>query len=362
MAYPLPSLDDLSKRVRTLFAEEVPGSNPAIWPNTFYVVGKILAEMGFEYHLRLDWLYRQLFASTADEEHLERHAYEIGIARRTASRAQGPATVDAATGLVIPAGVKFNRADGQSFSVRSGVTATGATATIELIADTPGLIGNTAAAVALSVADPDAVAGLGAVATVGSDGLGGGAEAETIDDLRARILHAKRYPPTGGSAENWRAWTARVAGVDPARIWVDNFDNSTRDVWITFMMDRADPIPTASDVAVVQAVINSPEIRPVTARVTTVAPTPVAVDVTIDNLAVDTQAVRDSIADELAAMFDERAEPATPTEAFVLPVAWISEAISRATGEARHTLMAPASDVTYATAGQLPRLGTITYV
>ena len=51
----------------------------------------------------------------------------------------------------------------------------------------------------------------------------------------------------------------------------------------------------------------------------------------------------------------------TATEPFTLYRSLISEAIAVATGEHVHSLTAPASDVLY-TLGQLPVLGTITYV
>lgn len=362
MAYDLPRLADLSQRARRLFAEAIPGAVVDVWPNTFAVVAKVLAAAQFEIHLRLAFLYRQLFASTADGPWLVRHGFELGVNAIPAQRATGFATVASTVGVLIPAGVTFQRSDGALFQTRTSTLGAGASTSIELEAVTPGAAGNTSAAEALALVDIGTVSGLGEAAMVGAGGLGGGAEAEATETFRQRILDRKRNPPQGGSVTDWVAW-AREADPAITRVFVDSFINDSRQVWISFLRgDRTNGIPTSGDVAAVQAYVSDPVRRPVTARVTVVAPTAVAVNVSIQGLATDNVNVRAAIAAELAAMFAEKAAPATPTTTFVLWRAWIDEAISRATGEVRHTLITPSTDLAYSTAGQIPVLGTISYV
>ena len=146
-----------------------------------------------------------------------------------------------------------------------------------------------------------------------------------------------------------------------ARVFVDSFSNTNRRVWlaITFA-DRVNGIPTGADVAAVQAHLDDPMLRPVTARVSVVAPVSQPVAVTATGVEPLTAGVSAAIRAELAALFAERMQPATPNRAFALPRAWVSEAISRATGEDRHTLTAPAADLLFTTPGHLPVLGTVT--
>ena len=89
------------------------------------------------------------------------------------------------------------------------------------------------------------------------------------------------------------------------------------------------------------------------------APTPTFVDVVIAGLTPDTLDVRDGVEDEVAAAFTDRASVGT-SQAAVFSRSWIDEAISRATGESRHVLVSPGSDVV-ATMGVLPVLGSLTF-
>ncbi len=359
MPYEIPRLDALSQRARQLFAQAIPGAVVTIWPNSFTVVAKVLAAAGFEIHLRLAWLSRQMFASSADDEWLQRHGFEVGVNRLPAQRAVGQVTVSGPVGVAIPAGVVYERADGQR--VRSRHSAIGsASVEIAFEAVDAGAAGNAAAGETLTLVDNGGVVGLGQTAIVATGGLGGGADREERETFRARVLLRKRNPPQGGSASDWEAWV-RASNPLVARVFVDSFSNSDRRVWIAVTFaDRANGVPTSGDIAQVQDALDQPDVRPVTARVTVVAPTPVAVAVTAIGLQPSTVAVQAAIRAELAAMFSERMLVATPTRPFILPRAWVSEAISRATGEDRHTLTLPAADITFATPGQLPVLGTVT--
>lgn len=361
MPYEVPRLADLSARARALFTQSIPGAVVAIWPNTFTVVAKVLAAIGFEIHLRLAWLSRQMFASTADDEWLDRHGFELGLSRVAAIRAIGPVTVVAPDGAVIPSGVTYSRDDGAIFRTRSSAIGASGGGVIQFEAITPGEAGNTEAATILTLVDDGGVIGLGATAIVENGGLGGGSEREAKEAFRDRVLARKRNPPQGGSAADWESWTRESDGAI-SRVFVDSFVNDTRQVWVAFLRsDRAGGIPTVGDVAAVQAYISDPVRRPITARVTAVAPIPVAIDVVIAGLIPDTPAMRGAIAAELASVFAEKATPATPSRSTVFYREWVGEAISRASGEISHSLTSPAANVTLTTAPQIPVLGTITY-
>lgn len=361
MTFAVPKLADLSQRARLLIANATEGATIDLWPNLFPILAKILGLLGKEWHLRLAFLHKQLFASTADETWLVRHGFELGITRIPAKVATGFATVPCPSGTVVPYGITFRRADGALFRTRTSAIGTGAGTSLELEAIEAGAAGNTDAGQALSLMDTGLVVGLGDTATVSSGGLGGGANVEDKEAFRQRILDRKRNPPQGGSATDWIRWTKESSGAI-TRVFVDSFIGDSREVWISFLRsDRSNGIPTPSDVAAVQAYVEDPIRRPVTARVSVVAPDPQTVDITIAGLSPDTPAIRAAIAAELDAMFADRVAPATPSQSFTLWRAWISEAISRATGETKHTLAAPASDLTYSTGGHLPVRGTISY-
>ena len=361
MAYEIRSLGALATQAKQFFVESVTGAIVDLWANTFRVFQKVLALASYELELRRKYLFNQIFASRADREWLIRHGFEIGILPKVASRAIGEGSVATVEGLVVPAGLVYARPDGVLFRVRtSDIGDTGAT-NLAFEAVEPGSAGNTGPGIRLTAVDPGSLPdGLGSVATVTPAGLGGGADAEALETFRARVLERKRSPPQGGSKTDWQRWAKEVGGVSD--VYVTGFSNDDRSVWICFRQSgRTNGIPSAGDVEAVYNHVSDPLVRPVTARVAVVAPTPVPVDVQIRGLALDSASVRSAIHSELVALFSERMGPATPEEPFILPVAWISEAISRSTGEDRHTLQAPAGNVTFAVPGQLPVLGAISY-
>jgi uncharacterized phage protein gp47/JayE len=357
MALPTDTVETWHARCKGYFRGIV-GAVVDLWPNTYAVVAKVMALLARAVDLRLAALYRQIFASTANATWLRRHAFEYGIASLAAGRAGGSVVVTALGSGTFPAGLAFQRGDGALFLTVASAIATPGAVTLTVQADQAGLAGNTDDGAVLTLISQTPVAIASGTGTV-SGGLGGGTATEDVEELRQRVLQRKRNPPQGGSASDWERWAKEVPGVD--RVFIDSFSNTDRRVWlaVTFA-DRVNGIPNAGDIAAVQAHLDDPNLRPVTARVSVVAPTAVVVNIAASGVEPLTTQVEAAIEAELAALFAERMMVARPNHPFVLPRAWISEAISRATGEDRHTLTLPASDVTYTTSGNLPVLGTVT--
>lgn len=168
-------------------------------------------------------------------------------------------------------------------------------------------------------------------------------------------------PPHGGAAHDYVAWGREVNGV--TRVFVDpvTATNARTSVGVWIMMDDfyANGIPQAADITAVRAHIET--VRPAGALVDIAAPTALAVNVTIDDLAPDTAAVRDAIRAELADLFRRQTRVSTLTDPYTLRVSKIWEAVSLATGEDSHRLTLPAGDVVVPN-GQVPVLGTVSFV
>lgn len=370
MAYKNPSLDELSKRVRRLFAAAVNGADTSIWPNTWTILAKVLAPLALEFHLRLGWLYKQMFAKDADEVHLAKHGWERGVNRRPATRASGFATMAAGDGLILPAALRVQRSDGAVFISTAVATSLSGQIVLALRAETPGQLGNCNAAEPFSAVEPDVFtaawhsSGLSDpvptqwVITADQSGLGGGADLEDLESYRARVLKRKRNVPGGGNVADWNRWVSEVPGV--SRVIVDRFSNDIRSVWICVFMDgRDNNIPTASDIAVVQAAIDDPFVRPLTCNVVVVAPVLQPIDIRIADLVPDTAVMRAAVEAELFALFATKAEPATPSQLSTFPMAWIDQAIGLAPGYMSHRRLAPTDQIIIVTPGKLPSLGNI---
>jgi uncharacterized phage protein gp47/JayE len=190
---------------------------------------------------------------------------------------------------------------------------------------------------------------------VAAPGIGGGADEETDDELRLRLLARIQAPPHGGSASDYVQWMLEVPGV--TRAWVVPLGQGAGTVVCYFTMDDAahpNGIPTPADVAVVQAHLD--EVRPVATQVFVLAPIAQPIDVTVKALTPDTPDVRAAVLTELTDTLYRHGRPGG-----TVYVSWLWEAVSLAAGEQHHTILVPAADVALG-ASDLAVLGTVTYV
>lgn len=311
------------------------------------VYARVIAAASHTLHGFIDYLARQILPDTADEDYLERWASIWGVTRTAAAAASGTASFATSVGAVIPAGAVLTAFDGQEYEVTAGGTATGATLDLPVQALIAGAAGNRTAGQSLSLVSP--IAGVQSSATASE--LSGGANTESDNALRARLLARIQRPPHGGAAHDYVAWALEVAGVTRAWVYPGELGDGT--VTVRFVRDDdADPIPDAAEVAAVQAHIDS--VAPVTAGVTVVAPIddPVALEI---QLTPDTSVVRAAVLAELDDLFRRDAEPGG-----TIYLSRLREAISIAAGETHHVLVSPVADQVSAT-GYIPSLGAVTW-
>lgn len=207
------------------------------------------------------------------------------------------------------------------------------------------------------ITDIDSVATVVSTDTEGED-------SEGAASYRARLLDRVRQAPHGGNANDYVQWALSVSGVTRAWVLPDQLGAGT--VLVYFVEDdEADIFPGAAKIAEVQEYIDS--VRPITADVTVVSPTPVNLDLTI-KITPYTEAVRAAVTAEIEDMLVRHAVPhgvlrdagtGTTYNGAIL-ISKINEAISIAEGEDDHELVSPTSNFTLTT-GQMARLGTITW-
>ncbi len=367
MAYTSPSLNSLARSAWAAIRTYLPGSDAMPKKNTLVVMAKSWGLLLFDVYQRIEWTFRQIFASTADEDVLEKiHGYEENVLRKAARRASGTITGTADAGESFAAGVRFLRGSIGYVSTATATADGSGSITISVRAEVAGAAANLSAGDSLTLADPGSYLTLGTDFTVATGGVAGGTDREDVEDYRARILDKKRRPPQGGALSDYEQWAMEVPGV--AAAWAARTVNSPGTVTIWILVDgRVNGIPTSDDIAAVQDYIDS--LRRIGTDISVVAPVAQAVNITITGLTPNTASVRAAIADKLAALFAPdadganprgRMKPGTADANFILSRSWISEAISQATGEQRHALTAPSSDPSFA-AGRYPVPGTITY-
>jgi uncharacterized phage protein gp47/JayE len=359
MAWSIRSLADGSARLRGSFRQYMPGTDSALKNNFVTVTVKVLAAMAHEFELRMAYLSTQMFLATATGPYLVMLASDVGIYRKPASAATGRIVGTGQPGTTYPAGVRFISGRNTYVSTAAAVAGGDGAISLNVRSDDLAAATNRDADGSLALADPVLWPTLAGEWTVMAAGLGGGADAEGDESLRARALQRKRNPPGGGTLTDYERVALSVPGV--AKAWAYR-DTLAPGFLVTFFLfeGRENLIPLPSDVAAVQAAIDAERLIRVDDSVAQ-APIPHTVNIVVSGLASDTDDLRSAIEVNLRAMLRERCRPGIPASPFTLSRSWISETISQTAGEDRHALVQPAADIVL-TNGEFPVLGTIVYV
>jgi uncharacterized phage protein gp47/JayE len=355
MPFPRPTLAELRDRIREDFSARLPGADALLRESNLRVIADVLAELSnaqFDYE---SWLALQLFPDTCETLYLDRWADIWGVDREQPTTATGPVTVSGNPGAAVPDSMEWQRADGVIYQTDLGVTLDGTGhGTINVTALAPGAAGNAQTGTTLQTVT--SAPGITSTANVADPGIAGGADLETDEHLRQRLLLRIQFPPQGGSATDYVQWTLSYPGV--TRAWVYPSENGAGSVVVRFMMDDVRPpngFPTPADVGNVQDYLDA--LRPVTAQLYVYAPVPLTLDVTVADLyppnRPDIQAAAEA---ELVDTLRRNAIPGG-----TIYVSWLWEAVSTAAGERHHRIIVPPGDVVCGT-GYLAILGTVTYV
>jgi uncharacterized phage protein gp47/JayE len=135
---------------------------------------------------------------TATGDNLTTLAGVYGVIRRPAASAAGPVVIKCTGTVVIPAGFQCTSPSGHKYKTVALATLTNGQS-VEVIAVEAGASTNIGAGTRLTW-DSATIGNLDPIATVGTGGLEGGAEADNDDRLRERLLLKLAFPGVGG---NW---------------------------------------------------------------------------------------------------------------------------------------------------------------
>ncbi|WP_316207603.1 baseplate J/gp47 family protein [Bradyrhizobium sp. SZCCHNR3118] len=354
--FSIPTLPDLVERVRRSMRTQLPGSDAYLWPNNLNPIGKVFAGLIHEVFGFADYIRRQIFVMTADDENLDMHGNEYGLPRLPAAPAQGPVVIAVADAYTINPGAILRLGNGIEYVATSGATtASAATLSIEVTAVANGAAGNAAAGAGLEIVsgaiDPNGDANPQAV--VGTGGIVLGADIEGDEDYRSRILVRKRNPPHGGAPADYVTWARQVSGV--SRVFVERKFAGAGTVRVFPLMDGlfANGIPDAAAVTRVDDYIQM--VAPAGAIVVTSAAAAYSIPVIIANLKPDTPDTRNAAVAELRGAFrrfgrvagSDVGHAAMPYLAspFTFSLSWLSQAINDAPGVTSHDLLAPTTDI-----------------
>jgi uncharacterized phage protein gp47/JayE len=364
----IPSLKELIARSRAAFKAEA-NLDASLPLNNVYPFANVIGGHDLHLHLRMGYIIDQAFALRADETWLGEHAKEYNIPRKPAALATGNVAVVSTGDISIPVGTLFTRLDDIVYSATSAVSLSSAgTINVPVVAQETGSLANSEAGTELVIGSGPTGAGADtATASVGADGIIGGADVEDVESWRSRILFRKRFTPHGGAASDYVMWAGAVPGV--TRTFVERLYAGPGTVRVFPIFDDYFDGGVATT-PYIEAVIAALAIeQPASAVVSVIAPAAHAINVTVTGLAPFTTSVQEAVLAELKDTVRRLGRVSGgDTESSGLPFlatphtfsrSWIWQAIANATGEERHVLVDPAADIVVPTAS-IPVLGTVT--
>ena len=334
--YSRPALATLIARITSDIEARLPGAEARLRRSNLAVLARVLSGATHGLYGYINWVSLQVLPDSAETTILERWAAIWGLTRIPAGFASGTVLLTGTDDSPIAAGTSLQRADGYTYLTTAPATIASGVAAVPISAAVSGSASTLASGNTLTLVT--SVAGVSSTATVSGDALVSGADAETDDALRARLLARIQQAPQGGCAADYIEWAKEVAGV--TRAWVYPHWLGVGNVGVVFVRDNDSdgPIPSDTEVATVQAYI-APK-APVTATVIAFAPTPVTFNPSI-KLTPDTTDVRAAVVANLQQLLATEAVPGG-----TLALSQINEVISLAPGEISHDMTLPAADVT----------------
>ncbi|MEE9159941.1 MAG: baseplate J/gp47 family protein [Gammaproteobacteria bacterium] len=206
------------------------------------------------------------------------------------------------------------------------------------------------------------ISGLDDSGFVRPEGIVGGTDTETDEELRSRTLEKRALFEALFNSGILVVEAKKVPGV--TRVFVREITPQVGTVTVYFMRDNdSNPIPAAENVQDVKDQLDA--IRPAhtdTADLIVLAPTPVLVNVSLSNIFPDTQTMRAAIPIVLAEFFSELVDFEQDITTIRLSSALLSSQDTE-TGDflSAFSLDVPASDVAVSS-GEIGVLGTVTII
>ena len=183
---------------------------------------KVLAGELFSACTNLDWLKRQVFPQTAQGIQLDYHAQQRGIQRKSAVRSQGTLEFSREAALLydvtIPEGTvcAVSQEEGLRFvTTRKGILKAGDfSVSVPAASEEGGAQANAAAETIKVLVTPPP----GVTAVTNRDAFTGGADGESDEELRERVLESCRNIPNGTNSAFYREFALQYEGVYSAAV------------------------------------------------------------------------------------------------------------------------------------------------
>lgn len=375
MPYSRPPLSQLKSQAAQDIAAGLPGADSLLRFSNLGILGRMLAGLANLHYGYLDWIAKMAVPYTSSGEWLMAWGALKAVylkAATTAGSTGGAVTfTNCAVGTIVPHDVPLVRADGTQYTNLNDAVVDGAgNVTLTPLAVAKGSDGNCINGTAISLGV--SIAGMQSTGAVTTP-ITGGTDDEPMEQYRSRVLQAYQNQPQGGARVDYIRWAREVPGV--TRAWCYPIEQGAGTVVVRFMMDdngaggfpvgtdgvasdETRAVPATGDQLAVANYIygdDTTERQPVTALVYAVAPTPDAIDFTIDNIATVGAGIKTQIAAAIAGAFVQFGAPGVTFD-----LDNIEAAIAAIPGTDGFVITDPPDNITLAT-GALPTVGLIVY-
>ncbi|EPZ8124518.1 baseplate J/gp47 family protein [Yersinia enterocolitica] len=378
MPFNRPTLSELRQRNLSYIQSELKTGGNLLRFSNIGVISDADAGMAHLHYGYLDYIALQSTPYNATDEYLAAWAALKDVFRKPANSATCP-TVEfsGTTGRVITVGSLLNRADGYQYRLDHEVTlGASGTATGSITAVLPSVLDDTTGGGIAGNAD----AGTSLTLDVAIDGvqsgataivkISGGADIESEDAFRSRMLLAYQNTPQGGNDTDYRGWALAVPGV--TRCWVKRRLQGVGTVGIYIMCDGNDsggfPVGTdgvsqLEEWGAVKATGDQGRVadhiyplQPIIAFIYVCAPVAAPVNFVISGISTADSETTTAINTAIDEVFFTEGEPGGK-----ILLSSLLLAIGDVAGTSGFILDSPTTNIQLAT-GQLPLRGTVTYL
>lgn len=378
MPWSRPTLTNLRNQTYADVTTNLSGADGFLRRSNLNVVSNILAGLANLHYGYEDWIAMQAVPFTSTDEYLQGWAALKGLTPKGATAFVGTATsTGGVNGTPVPAGNILQRSDGTPFKTNATENVSGGSVTVTFTASTPGAAGNTGIGATLTLAV--GIGGVNSNFTIASV-VTPGADMETPDAYRTRMLQVYANPPQGGAIADYIEWALEVPGVTRAWCLPNGFGPGTVIVYTMFdvtesafngfpqgtngvaTLETRDTPATGDQLAVANFIFL---LRPVTALVYSCAPIASPQNFTITNLNPNTTAMQDAVEAAITGVFVAEGTVggvllSNGSTGGTIPFASVVAAIDAIPGIIDFIITSPNTDIVVST-GYLPTLGTVTW-
>lgn len=370
MPFSRPTLSELKAQVAADVQANLQGVSALLRNSVLRVITVVQAGLAYLHYGYLDWIAKQAVPWTATDEYIVGWGALKNVYQKGATAASGTATFVGTAGKVIPSGAAVVRGDGRTYMVQASVTVgSSGSATVSVVDTQPGAVGNCDAGTTMSLGV--SISGIQSTGVAAAP-FTGGADVESPDDFRGRVIAAYQASPQGGDKDDYVTWATAVPGVTRAWCAPNAFGAGT--VVVYFMMDNAEasnagfpqgtngvsssetrraPVATGDQLTVANAIF---PVQPVTALVYACAPIANQVNFMISGLSSASTATKAAVNAAISDAFFREGAPGGTVD-----LSDINSGIAAVPETAGFVIVSPAGNILNSS-GSLPTLGTVTFI